>query len=208
MGRRRTGGIEDRNGRRYARVTVEFEDGRKVRRRLPLDTTLPKREARKVARQLSDQATGYVFVPKRGGLAAPPAGPSMTVDEYHGQWATDRERRGRVSERGRYTSHIAPLLGKLPIRSITKDHARALSADLDEKVLAGSSHWSTAIKVWGVATKMFADSADHKVAALRVLDATPFAGVRGPDRGERKSKQWLYPREALALLGSDDVPLR
>ena len=56
MPRKRTGGIEDRNGRRYARVTVELEDGRKVRRRVRLDSSLPKREARKRARQLSSQA--------------------------------------------------------------------------------------------------------------------------------------------------------
>ena len=49
---------------------------------------------------------------------------------------------------------------------------------------------------------------DSKIATLRVLELTPFDGVQGPDRGEKKGKQWLYPSEALALLACDDVPVR
>src|SRR5262249_35815974 len=69
-------------------------------------------------------------------------------------------------------------------------------------------HWTTAVKVWGVAKKMFRDATESKVAALRVLDANPFAGVQGPERGVKKSKQWLYPSEVLSLLACQEVPIR
>ncbi len=113
-----------------------------------------------------------------------------------------------MSERGRYENHIHPILGGMPINKVTKDDARRLSTDLDEKALGGAVHWTTAIKVWGVATKMFRDACASKVAHFRVLEAFPFEGVPGPDRGQRKDKQWLYPDEALRLLACPDVPLR
>ena len=79
---------------------------------------------------------------------------------------------------------------------------------LDEKIVSGVFSWRTANRVWGLVTKLFADSADSKVAALRVRSDNPAQGVRGPDRGEAKAKQWLYPREVAALLACPEVPLR
>jgi hypothetical protein len=57
-------------------------------------------------------------------------------------------------------------------------------------------------------TKLFADATNFKVAALRVRDDNPCDGLPGPDRGERKAKQWLYPIEVQALLACEDVPIR
>jgi integrase len=209
MPRKRTGGIEEVDGRVYARVTVTLEDGRKVRRRVRLDATMTKREARREAKRLSKDAESYVFEPERGGPAKPlPSRSTLTVEDFHARWADDRERRGRVSERGRYDVHIKPVLGSKLIVKITKDDARRLSAELDEKVLANELHWTTAVKAWGVATKMFKDAVESKVATLRVLDVNPFAGVRGPERGVKKSKQWLYPSEVTKLLACQDVPIR
>jgi len=55
---------------------------------------------------------------------------------------------------------------------------------------------------------MFSDACKSKVASLRVRRDNPATDVRGPDRGENKAKQWLYPNEAEALLACADVPLR
>jgi len=57
-------------------------------------------------------------------------------------------------------------------------------------------------------TKLFSDSCESKAAALRVRSDNPCTGVRGPDRGEHKGKQWLYPSEASKLLACAEVPLR
>ncbi len=209
MPRKRTGGIEEVDGRRYARVTVTLSDGRKVRRRVRLDASISTRKAKSEAAKLSKEAEGFVFDPKK--TAAPRAVAAVlspTVDDYHTDWATDRERRGRVSERGRYAKHIRPVLGELKMRAVTKDQARRLAAELDEKVLAKAINWTTAVKVWGIATKMFGDAVASKVAALRCLDSNPFDGVKGPDRGERRAKQWLYPIEVQKLLACSAVPLR
>jgi integrase len=206
MGRRRTGGIDDRgNGRRYARITVTLENGKTKRQRIRIDPKAPVREARRTARDYSREAESFVF-PVNSTAAA--AGPTITVDDFHKAWAAERERRGRRSEQGRYTSHVKPLFGAKAITTLSKDDARALAAALDDKVTAGELHWSTATKVWGVVKKMFRDAVESKVAALRVLESSPFEGVQGPDRGDRKGKQWLFPSEVFALLACADLPLR
>ena len=43
---------------------------------------------------------------------------------------------------------------------------------------------------------------------LRVRDDNPTAGVEGPDRGEKKGKQYLWPSEFLQLVSSPAVPVR
>lgn len=210
MGRRRTGNIEDRgNGRRYARITVTLEDGTTKRQRVRIDGGQPTREARKVARGLSREAEGFVFpTAKPGAGAAVPSPASVSVDDFHDAWAKDRDRKGRRSERGRYLTHVKPVIGSKPITAVTKDDARAIAAALDDKVTAGDLHWSTAVKAWGVVKKMFRDAVNSKVAALRVLESSPFEGVQGPDRGDKKGKQWLFPDEASRLLACDEVPMR
>ncbi len=209
MPRKRTGGIDTRDGRVYARVTVTLADGRKARRRVRLDNRMTRREAKAEAKKLSREASEYVFDPRRKvQLQKPTAATSLTVDEYHDAWAEDRERRGKVSERGRYKVHVQPFIGTKQMRAVTDDDARWICAELDEKVLAKELHWSTASKVWGVVGKMFKDATRSKVAHLRVLKANPFADIPGPDRGQKRSKQWLYPSEALKLLACPEVPQR
>ena len=88
MPRKRTGGIEEVDGRLYARVTVTLEDGRKVRRRVHLDPSTPRREARREAKRLSKDAERYVFDPERTGPAKPlPSRSTLTVDAFHKLWA-------------------------------------------------------------------------------------------------------------------------
>ncbi len=134
-----------------------------------------------------------------------------TVAGYAERWFKDRERRGLSSvatDRGRFTNHVGPVLGPQLIRQVTRDEIRAVVEHLDEATRRGAFSWRTAVKVWGLVTKMFSDACDSKVAALRVRSDNPCAGLPGPDRGERKAKQWLYPVEASALLACPDVPLR
>lgn len=207
MGRKRTGGIDVKDGRMYARVTVTLTDGRKVRRRVRLDQGLSRVIAKREAKKLSKESEGFRFEPNQHDVATPVTA-SPLVDAYHDQWATDRERRGRVSERGRYKNHISPFIGGKAMAKVTKNDARRVCTELDEKVLSGAIDWSTAVKAWGVATKMFKDACSSKVASLRVLEVNPFADVPGPDRGALKPKQWLYPTEATALLACPEVPLR
>jgi integrase len=55
---------------------------------------------------------------------------------------------------------------------------------------------------------MFKDAVNAKDRKLRVLKANPADGVRGPERGEAKAKQYLYPSEFLRLVSCGAIPLR
>jgi integrase len=148
-----------------------------------------------------------------GGSVATPAKPSTgeTVAQYADRWIADRERRGLSTigtDRGRLDNYILPKVGDKPIAQVNANDLRALVEHLDDVVRAGTVHWSTGRKIWGLVTKMFADSCRSKVAALRVRDDNPARDVQGPDAGEPTAKQWLYPNEIAQLLACEGVPVR
>jgi hypothetical protein len=60
---------------------------------------------------------------------------------------------------------------------------------------------------WATFTKMCDDAANAKRRDLRVRSDNPAAGVRAPDRGSRKLKQYLFPNELLRFIACEDVPL-
>jgi len=160
-------------------------------------------------------ANGEVAAPKRTGTSGSKPTVEETVEKYAKRWFDDRERRGLSSvgtDRGRIRNYVHPVIGNLQIRDVTRDDLRAVVEHLDNTIrqggLRGEFTWSTATKVWGLVTKMFSDACNSKVAALRLRDDNPCAGIRGPDRGEKKGKQWLYPAEMEQLLACDDVPIR
>jgi integrase len=130
---------------------------------------------------------------------------------YSERWFEDRKRRGLSSidtDRGRIRNHVWPLLSARPICEVTQDELREVVESLDSKVLDGAFSWRTAQKVWGLVTKLFSDACQSKTAALRVRADNPASGVRGPDAGVVKAKQWLFPAESMLLLGCNGVPLR
>ncbi len=167
-----------------------------------------------------EKAAHWTERAKKKNIGAPPAQtvsePSVTSNDktvrgYAARWLADRERRGLSSvatDRGRLKNHVLPIIGDRPIAEVTRDELRAVVESLDKKTLAGTFSWKTAGRCWGLVTKMFADAVDSKTAALRVRSDNPCLGLPGPDRGARKSKQWLYPSEVSALLACARVPLR
>ena len=123
----------------------------------------------------------------------------------------DRERRQlrtARNDRGRYTRWIAPVIGTIAIASITKSDLRRLVASLDTAVRARKLAWKTAINVWGVATKLFADTCNSKIEALLVRQDDPSADVRGPDRGGERSAPYLFPAELEQLVSCELIPVR
>ena len=74
---------------------------------------------------------------------------------------------------------------------------------------AGEVSWKNAHNIWGLVTRQFSDAQSSKQTDLRVACANnPTTGVRGPDRGARKAKQFLWPSEFEALITCRHVPLR
>ncbi len=161
------------------------------------------------------RAKGIVGVPKRGCTVAETNGTTPTeagsVNAYSKRWFADRDRRGlrsRQSDEGRYKNYVAPVIGTKAIREVTPNNLREVVQRLDETVQQDKLSWRTANKVWALTTKLFSDACGSKVTALRVREDNPAKSVKGPDRGEKKSKQWLYPSEVLALLSHELVPVR
>ncbi len=126
---------------------------------------------------------------------------------WYEAWLEDRRRRGLVGHvQSDIKTYITPFIGKHP-RDWTADDLRAFCRKLDELVQAGEISWKTAVNVWGTATRIAKDACRSKLDSLRVRDDNPALGVAGPDRGVKKSKQYLFPSEFLRFVSCEDVPL-
>jgi integrase len=132
-----------------------------------------------------------------------------TVTEYAKRWVDDRV--GRVysvdDDRARMRLHVLPTLGPLDARAFTRDDVERLRDELDAKILRGDLAWKTATSVWTLVTSMCSDMVNAKKRELRVRNENPCRDVEAPERGARKSKQYLYPSEVLKFLACEDVPL-
>lgn len=200
-GRPATGSIEWRSGQWWARVSL----GDKTRPLIPLDPSIPREDrarARECAALVSERARL-----KRGVSSTV----RETVAEYAKRWVDDRRDRNLASaddDRGRLRKWVLPIIGSLDVRAVKREALDDLVADLDRRVRAAELSWKTAQHAWALVTRMFADAAGAtKRRDLRVRSDNPAVGVPGPDRGTRKSKQYLYPDEFARLMACEDVPV-
>jgi integrase len=126
-------------------------------------------------------------------------------------WHDDRVAHGLTSARdslAHWETHLKPTLGTKHPLHWTRDDFRALSVELDEKVQRGEVAPKTAVNVWGTATKMADDACNSKLATIRCRIDNPSTDVRGPERGEKIAKQYLFPSEFLQLMQCDKVPVK
>jgi integrase len=132
-----------------------------------------------------------------------------TVAEWCERWMVTREAKGlSVShDESRLRTHVLPMIGSLPIRTVSRHDLEKLVAHLDGLVAAEEISWKTATNVWGIASKLFADAHRSKIPDLRVRQDNPARDVLGPDRGERRSRAYLWPSEFLRLVSCEAVPL-
>lgn len=132
-----------------------------------------------------------------------------SLSKWFGRWFDDRAARGIQTnvDRGRVTNHVPAELLSKPAASVTSSDLEGIVETLDRKVAAKEMKWKNASNVWGVINKAFNDMAHGKTRSLRVRTDNPAADVRGPDRGERTLKQYLYPSEFEAFVSCEDVPL-
>ncbi len=134
-----------------------------------------------------------------------------TVNEWFENWMAARKAKGLTTvhtDRGRYEKWLAPVLGTKPIASLTRRDIEEAVQALDRSVRASELRWKTATNVWGVLTKMMADSCRSKVLALRVREDNPARDVEGPDRGVERSGPYLFPSEFMSIMRCDRVPAR
>jgi integrase len=134
-----------------------------------------------------------------------------TVNEWFVRWAKARDAKGLASvanDRTRFNKWVASHLGTKPMTGVTRRDIEEVVQALDRAVRAGELSWKTAINVWGVVTKMFADACRSKVLDLRCRDDNPARDVEGPDRGVERSGPYVFPSEFLALMRCKRVPPR
>lgn len=120
-----------------------------------------------------------------------------------------REAKGQAAVRPMYNTHLAPVLGDKKPADWTREDCEQIVRELDAKILANKLSWKTAANVWGLFTRACKVTCSAKSpGGLRVRRDNPCVGVEGPDRGDNKEKQWLYPDEITKLLACEKVPLR
>jgi integrase len=206
MARRRTGTVEAHGDHFDVRVTLP--DGQRSKRAC-LPPGLTRREAQAEAARLTELAWKH-----EAKLAAPVEEDDdrETVEYWADRWFTMRAKRGlehQDAERSRWTKWIdsAPVRGRkfgdLPIAGVTREDLEDLVTFFDGQVQAEAVGWKTLANAWGLVSKAFSDACRAKDRSIRVRTDNPCKDVPGPDRGSRKAKAWLHPREVLAVLSSD-----
>jgi integrase len=110
---------------------------------------------------------------------------------------------------GRLKHHVFPVIGDLDMRVVAREDIERVVDFLDAKILSTDQkkriEWKTASNVWGLVTKMFDDAVNAKRKDIRSRESDPTYKVKGPDRGVRKAKQYLYPSEFAQLVGCEAI---
>ena len=139
-----------------------------------------------------------------------PQGKAETARQWLGRWEKDRKARGLQTRSS--VGVVVKFLGEhadRPIADITRDDLEGRIEWADRCVRDGTIRkWKTAQNAWGLVAKAFDDACNAKTRGLRVRRDNPAQGVRGPDRGEKTGKVYLYPTELLALFACERVPQR
>jgi len=210
MARQRTGTLRKTStGQWQAVVTLP---GGKQKRLPPLPLGTSEAKAREFAAHWSEKAATLAPEAPVPSLKTRQAvAQRVDAEAWAELWFRDREASNKTSvreNRGHWEHHIAPVLGSKHPRDWARDDLRALCRTLDDKVRAGKIAHKTAQNIWTTATKMCSDSAEHKRDEIRCRDDNPAQGVRGPDSGPEKTKEFLYPTEFIKVVSSPGVPLQ
>ena len=96
-------------------------------------------------------------------------------------------------DRSRIRDHVLPEIGKLDVRTFTRDYVEDLRDSLDVKIVEGALAWKTASCVWTLVTSMCSDIVTAKKRELRTRDDNPCRDVKPPESGILGAKQYLLP---------------
>ena len=191
----------------HYRFRCRVKDGGRPWIELPPGLTKPAAEkmALKLAAMASTGSLASATKPEPRARTAP-----ETVAQWAERWMVPRAAKGMTSvysDGKRLAKWIYPMLGERPIATVTKNELKDFVTFLDRTVIAGELSAKSAMNLWGIVSKMFSDACASKDRTLCVRDDNPADGVRGPDRGPRKVKTFLYPSEIVALLACERVSL-
>ncbi|MFO0588817.1 MAG: site-specific integrase [Polyangiaceae bacterium] len=183
---------------------VRTVDGRRVSVELHgvSDKEGADREASETVRVLRDQ--------ERQDTTSKAVVDGVPVSDWIDRWFRDRERRGLSSveaDEPRWSKWIAPALDGRTMESVSKLDVERIVESLDNAVIEGRCAWRTSRNAWALVTSAFRDACSSKVLSLRCRTDNPCVGVRGPDRGGKRSKAILLPSELLAFTRCQFIPL-
>lgn len=214
MGRKRTGTIDRRGDVLGLRVPVTaLVEGKEKTVRLWVeapDQSMSDEEARDEARALTEHFAGRVIDPTQVYDAL--KGKRVETVErfvreiYLPSRSQQKSHRYQVSA---WNTHILPILGRLNVHTFDADHLRALVQKLDALAEDETTKFSpkNAVNLWGLVTKLCHDLVSSKNPRIRIRKDNPCLQVTGPDRGDTKQLQWLYPNELQKLLECETVPV-
>ncbi len=179
-----------------ARVTFEG-------RRVPIDMPGIAKEDEERAFRMAKIVSARM---RNGGMVID--GSTEFVADWIHNWLKDREARGIVTvrhDRGRLKRYVLPTIGALEMGSVKRSDIERVVELLDQRISLDEKDpkrlsWKTASNVWTLVTKMFDDCVNSKNRLLRVRDDDPTDGIRPPERGDSKAKQFLYPSEFSKLV--------
>jgi hypothetical protein len=130
------------------------------------------------------------------------------------EWLEGRPRAETLPERKRrWIKWVDPILGLFPIVKVSADDIRRVVKALEDAVSSETIAPKTAQNIWGEVTRAFADACEANDPTVRVRADNPCDRVRGPEKGDERSKPFLRPSEVVTLLtgksvveGQEDVP--
>lgn len=213
MGRPRRGTFVRAAGKLRLRIPITAarnEREETVRVWVDADPTLTDEQALELAQQMTEHFAGRIVAPEDVYAALRGSRTTTVVDFVRRVYLpTRREQDSYKRQEQWWNKHILPTIGRLDVRLLDGDHLRLLVDELDAKITdpATKFGWKTAWNVWGLVTRFCSDLAGHKDRRIRIRRNNPALGVRGPDRGDRAVKQWLYPSELARLLDCPRVPV-
>ena len=102
---------------------------------------------------------------------------------------------------------ISPVIGPKEMRTLTRDNVEDVRDKLDCALDAKEIRHSTARNAWAVLTGALKAAYAARDRSLRVLSTPLHFGILPPKRGESRQRPWLYPREWLAFVTCEAIPI-
>ena len=172
------------------------------------------------ARQEREDETGELLAAKRERETSKrvDAAKGETCDTYFERFVEHRGAIGKVRRtrdlEGAWNTWISPRVGHLPTVTLSREDVEGVRNALDVEIAkrkkeGGTSGLSAAraANVWSVLTSMMKEACTSKRKELRVREDNPCRDVQPPDKGDARTKTFIYPVEFLALMACEDVPL-
>lgn len=214
---RRSGTLETRtyaNGRVAYVGRLRLADGTRSGR-VPAPDGMTKAAAQRwlAALQAREDAEGIVYGAKVEAARAAAAAKRKphkeeTVDAWFARHLAAKEcgTGYRDTSRCRWRKHVSPMIGKLPIASLTRDQIEGVRDYLDTAIDGGMSG-ASARNVWSLVTSAMKAACAAKDRTLRVHAAPIYVGILPPKSTRPRRRPWLYPSEWDALSRCEAVPL-